>query len=121
MSKDRAYLADMLRAAKTIRRFVEGVTREQFIANEEKYEAVNRKFEIIGEAARRLSPEVRQQLPEVPWQLITAMRNILIHDYDDVNLNLVWNTIQDDLPPLLIRLEAYLSSLPPAAEQKQSQ
>jgi uncharacterized protein with HEPN domain len=118
MLRDSAYLADMLQAAKAIRRFVEGVTKDQFIANEEKYEAVNRKFEIIGEAARRLSPEARRQLPEVPWQLITAMRNILIHDYDDVNLNLVWDTIQDDLPPLLIRIETYLSSLPPAAEQK---
>lgn len=110
MSRDNAYLVDILRAARAIRRF--GVTKEQFIANEEKYEAVNRKFEIIGEAAHHLSPAVRQKLPDVPWHLVSAMRNILIHDYDDVNLNVVWDTIQEDLPPLITKIEAYLSRQP---------
>ena len=113
MSKDNAYLADILRAAKAIRQFVAGVTKEQFLANEEKYEAVNRKFEIIGEASRHLSPEMRQQFPDVPWRLITAMRNILIHDYDDVDLNVVWHTAQDDLPPLIAQMETYLEGHPP--------
>jgi uncharacterized protein with HEPN domain len=113
MSKDNAYLADILKAACAIRRFTEGVTKEQFLANEEKYEAVNRKFEIIGEAARHLSPEAKRQFPEVPWQLITAMRNILIHDYDDVDLNVVWETVHDDIPPLISKIEAHLASQPP--------
>ena len=77
MRKDNAYLEDILEAAKSIRRFVSGVSLEDFKANEEKYEAVNRKFEIIGEAARRLSPEVRNIFPEIPWKLVTAMRNSL--------------------------------------------
>jgi uncharacterized protein with HEPN domain len=80
MSKDNAYLEDMLEAARAIQRFTNGVSREAFKANEEKYEAVNRKFEILGEAARRLSPEARNQFPEIPWKLLTGMRNILIHD-----------------------------------------
>ncbi len=112
MSRDSAYLSDIVRAGEAISRFVQGVTKEQFIANEEKYEAVNRKFEIIGEPARHLSPEVRNQLPKVPWHLIMAMRNILMHNYDDVNLNLVWDTIQDDLPLLLSSVEAYLLAHP---------
>jgi len=116
MSKDSTYLADILEAAKAIRRFVAGVTKEQFLANEEKYEAVNRKFEIIGEAARHLSHEARRQFSDVPWQLITAMRNILIHDYDDVDLNIVWQTAEDDLPPLIAQLEAYLDQHPPSSE-----
>ena len=77
MRKDNAYLEEILEAAKSIRRFVSGVSLEDFKANEEKYEAVNRKFEIIGEAARRLSPEVRNIFPEIPWKLVTAMRNSL--------------------------------------------
>ena len=111
MSRDNAYLEDILNAARAVRRFVDGVSKEQFLANEEKYEAVNRKFEIMGEAARRLSPAARQQFPGIPWRLVTAMRNILIHDYDDVNLNVVWKAAQDDLPALIAALDAYLSTI----------
>jgi uncharacterized protein with HEPN domain len=113
MPKDNAYLEDILEAAKAVRRFTSGVSLEDFKSNEEKYEAVNRKFEIIGEAARCLSPEARNLFPEIPWRLLTAMRNILIHDYDDVDLNVVWDTTQRALPPLIAQLEAYLAANPP--------
>ena len=93
MSRDRAYFTDILKAAQAIRRFTTGVSKEEFLANEEKYEAVNRKFEIIGEAARRLSPSARVQFPDIPWRLVTAMRNILIHHYDDVELEIVFHQL----------------------------
>jgi len=112
MSKDKAYLADILQAAVAIQRFVAGVSKEEFLSNEEKYEAVNRKLEIIGEAGRRLSPETREQFPEIPWTLVSAMRNILIHDYDDVNLNIVWETTQQDIPKLIASLQAYFARSP---------
>ena len=113
MRRDEAHLADILEAARAIQRFTSGVTLEAFKANEEKYEAVNRKLEIIGEAARRLTPAVRGQFPEIPWNLLTGMRNILIHDYDDVDLDVVWDTVQHDLPPLATRLAAHLTTNPP--------
>lgn len=105
MPKDEAYLLDILMAARAVVRFTEPVDYESFIANEEKYEAVIRKFEIIGEAARRLSPEIREQIPEIPWRLLTAMRNVLIHDYDNVDLRIVWETAHKDVPALIARLE----------------
>jgi uncharacterized protein with HEPN domain len=113
MSKDNALLEDILQAGKAIRRFTEGVSLADFKANEEKHEAVNRKFQIIGEAARRLSPEARNAFPEIPWKLITAMRNILVHDYDDVDLEVVFDTAHENVPPLVERLEAYLAAHPP--------
>jgi uncharacterized protein with HEPN domain len=113
MPRDNAYLEDILQAAKAIRRFVTGVSLEDFKLNEEKYEAVNRKFEIIGEAAHRLSPAASKAFPEIPWKLLTAMRNILIHDYDDVDLDVVWDTAERDIPPLINRLESYLAANPP--------
>jgi uncharacterized protein with HEPN domain len=113
MSKDNAYLADILKAAQAIERFLEGVSQAAFLSNEEKYEAVNRKFEIIGEAARHLSAEAKAQFPEIPWKLISAMRNILIHDYGDVDLVIVWDTTQRDIPGLIRVVEAYFAKLPP--------
>jgi uncharacterized protein with HEPN domain len=89
MRKDNAYLEDILEAAKAVRRFTNGISLEAFKSNEEKYEAANRKFEIIGEAARHLSPETRNLFPDIPWRLLTAMRDILIHDYDNMDLNMV--------------------------------
>ena len=113
MSRDNAYLEDILHAAESIQRFIANVSFEQFRTNEEKYEAVNRKFQIIGEAARRLSPEARDAFPEIPWKLITAMRNIIVHDYDEVDLDVVWDTARNDLPPLIKKLDAYLAAHPP--------
>ncbi len=113
MSRDNAYLRDILNAAKAIRGFVAGVSKPEFLANEEKYEAVNRKFEIIGEATKRLSPEARASFPGIPWELAAGMRDVLIHDYDEVNLNVVWDAAMDDLPPLIAQLEFYLAAHPP--------
>lgn len=112
MSKDNAYLEDIL-PAEAILRFTSGVSLDQFCVNEEKYEAVNRKFQIIGEAARRLSRDAQESLPEIPWKLVTAMRNIIVHDYDDVDLEVVWNTAQRDLPPLIERLQKHFLNTPP--------
>jgi len=112
MSRDDAYLKDILVAAEAIHRFTEGVSLEAFKANEEKHEAVNRKFEIIGEAARRLTPATRDRFPDIPWKLVTAMRNILIHDYDDVDLDIVWNTAKQEIPALISQITAYLNARP---------
>lgn len=62
-------------------------------------------IEIIGEAASKVSKETREQLPGIPWLIIVAMRNRLIHAYYDVDLDLVWDTVTYDLPPLVSTLE----------------
>jgi uncharacterized protein with HEPN domain len=66
-----------------------------------RYSAVIREFEIIGEAVGKLSATLKQACPEVPWQDIKDFRNLLIHEYFGVDLEIVWNTIQDELPILM--------------------
>jgi len=65
-------------------------------------------IEIVGEAASQVAPDRRTQHPEIPWQDIVGMRNRLIHAYYDVDLDLVWDTIETDLPPLITVLEKIL-------------
>ena len=112
MSRDKAYLADILDSARTIQQYLSGMNREQFLADVRTQDAVIRRFEIIGEAARHLSPAVLEALPDVPWNLMVGMRNMLIHDYDDVDPRRVWTYGQEDLQPLILRLKAYLDSQP---------
>ncbi|MGA2663279.1 MAG: DUF86 domain-containing protein [Verrucomicrobiota bacterium] len=119
MSKDNAYLRDILDSARAIRGYLAGVSQEQFEANLEKQDAVIRRYAIMGEAARRLSPAALKALADLPWKQIRGMRNILIHDYDEVDETTLWHTAQSDLPALIIRLEMHLGQQPPPFEQRQ--
>ena|ERR1051326_462542 len=111
MLKDKAYLSDILESARIIQQHVMGLSREQFLADQRAQDAVIRRFEIIGEAARRLSPEALKALPDIPWKLVVGMRNILIHDYDDVDPSRVWTSVCDDIPTLIQRVATYLETL----------
>ncbi len=68
-----------------------------------------RLLEIVGEAASGISEELKQSHPDIPWHQMTAMRNRLIHGYFDINLDVVWRTIQDDLPPLIEKIDPLIS------------
>ncbi|MGH7968278.1 MAG: HepT-like ribonuclease domain-containing protein [Limisphaerales bacterium] len=100
-------------SARAIRSYLAGVSREQFEANSEKQDAVIRRYAVMGEAARHLSPAILKALGDLPWRQITGMRNILVHDYDDVDEATLWDTAQNDLPALILRLEAHLAQEPP--------
>ena len=72
--------------------------------------ALVRLVEIIGEAAGRVSPSGQGKYPEIPWREIIGMRNRLIHGYDSFDLNVLWDTIETDLPPLITQLENILKT-----------
>ncbi len=99
------YLLDILEAARLLQTFVEGVEQDTFEIDLMRRAAVMRQLEIMGEAARRLSPETCMELSQIPWSDMIGMRNRLIHGYDDVDLEIVWDTIQNDLQPLIAELE----------------
>ena len=69
---------------------------------------LTRLLEIVGEAAARVPPDERAELPDIPWPQTVALRNRLIHGYDDVNFDILWAIIADDLPPLIAALERAL-------------
>jgi len=105
MRRDDAYLLDILIAARKARSFLEGMTWEQFVGSDLHQSAVMRPLEIIGEAAGRVSQETRAAHPEIPWAKMTGMRNRLIREYFRVDLATVWETVRDDLPPLIDLIE----------------
>ncbi len=112
MSRDRAYLEDMLDSASLIVEYLAGKTREDLAQSVLLQDAVVRRFGIIGEAARRLADSTRQALPGVPWRAVSGMRNVLIHDYDKVDFDTIWDTARNDLPTLITELETFLKSHP---------
>ncbi len=103
-----ALLGDILIHAKKAISFCQGVTQEAFNANEEKQFAVIRCLEIMGEAVSRLSPEAQKELSTHQARLIRGMRNRLVHDYRNVSLRIVWETVGNDLASLVQTLEARL-------------
>ena len=110
MDRNREYLFDILTSARTIRTYVAGLTREDFRLNMQLQDAVIRHFEIIGEAAGRVSSSFQDANPQIQWTDMKGMRNRLIHHYDDVDIDIVWETIVRDIPSLIEFLE---SKLPP--------
>jgi uncharacterized protein with HEPN domain len=110
MSRDKEYLIDILEAAKLALGYVSGKTKEEFLKDTECQDAVIRRLEIIGEAARRISDETRATYPNLRWKSIVGMRNVMIHEYDDVDLVIVWDTVQNDLQPLVAALEEVVPS-----------
>ncbi len=114
MQKDEAYFLDMLNAARKISSFSADLTREYFDQSELHQYALVRLIEIIGEAARRISEEGKQTHPEITWKQISGMRNRIVHDYTHVDLELVWQTIQHDIPSLIAHLEPLV---PPEDDQ----
>jgi uncharacterized protein with HEPN domain len=105
MRRDDAYLLDMLIAARDAVAFVTDLTQEQFHASRVHQFAVLKALETIGEAAARLTEETRDAHPEIPWREIIGMRHRLVHGYFEVDLEKVWDTIHEDLPPLIASLE----------------
>ena len=92
MSRDiRVYLLDILERCERITRYVEGLDQERWSQDVRTQDAVLRNLEVIGEAVKRLPADLRRQAPEIPWQDIAGLRDILIHEYEGVDLAIVWD------------------------------
>lgn len=102
------YLQDMLENAQLAIRFVQDVDFETFKNDNKTVYAVIRAVEIIGEAASNVPDEIRSKYPTLPWRDIRGMRSKLVHQYFGINMEVVWQTIQDDLPFIIHELDNIL-------------
>jgi len=111
--EDEIRLRHMLEAAQEACRFALGASRPELDSNRLVTFAVVRALEIIGEAARKVSENARNSYPDLPWDSMVGMRHRLIHAYFDVDVDRVWDTITQDLPPLIARLQEILGEVMP--------
>lgn len=98
---DTIRLRHMLDAALEATTFAKSRTRLDLDEDRMLVLSLVKSIEIIGETAYQVSPQPREQLPNIPWDDIIGMRHRLVHAYFDINLDILWNTIQNDLPPII--------------------
>lgn len=108
--RDRAYLFDMLQAARQVRDFVKGLTFDAYLADPMPRMAVERGLEIVGEAARNVSASFKASHPEIPWRDLIGLRNVLSHNYGEVKQDRIWEIATRDAPGLIPVLEVFVSS-----------
>ena len=101
----------MFDAAKEATAFIQEEKRTSLDADRKLVLALIKSIEIIGEAAAKITKECREDLSQIPWPNIIGMRNRLIHAYFDINLDILWKTVTEDLPTLIDDLEKILSSI----------
>jgi uncharacterized protein with HEPN domain len=111
-SKDAAYLWDMLDAARAVLSFVTSRSFEDYASDRMLRGAVERHIEIIGEAANRVSGGFQAAHPEIPWRQIIAQRNVLTHEYGEVDDGLIWRVVTARIPELISQLERIMPPLP---------
>src|SRR5437763_1046475 len=104
MSPERRWqlrIEHMLMAISNIQRYVAGLTAEQFASEGMIVDAVVRNFQVLGEAVRHVPGDIQARYSEVPWSLIQGIRHVLVHDYFAVKVDVVWRTIEQNLPSLV--------------------
>src|SRR5438309_1976839 len=112
MSRDPTLLLeDIAGACDRIATYTLGVSEERFRVETMMVDAVVRNLQVIGDATKRLPPELRQKYPDVPWREAAAMRDVLVHGYFGIDLDLVWDVVRRDVPVLRSKVGAILAQI----------
>jgi uncharacterized protein with HEPN domain len=107
-ARDAGYLQDMVQHARGVIKAVEGRRLEDYEADEELRLAVERRVEIIGEAAARVSEAFKEKHPDIPWRKIVGQRNVLAHEYGEIDDEIMWDVATVSVPELLRMLEVLM-------------
>jgi uncharacterized protein with HEPN domain len=105
MSSDEAALLDIIAASRRVIRYAQKVEKPELEADDEKQSAILYQIIVLGEAVKRLTSDFRERYPDIPWRQIAGMRDILAHQYDDVDFEVIWEATQNDMPRLLAMVE----------------
>ena len=105
------YVDDMIRFAANVLDYVDGLNQQTFEATGLNFDATVRNLELIGEAASHIPQDVRDRHPDIPWRMLVATRNRLIHGYLGIDSDTLWSIIQDDVSSLLSQLKMLRQSL----------
>jgi uncharacterized protein with HEPN domain len=100
---------DILDAIAQIQAYVAGMTFDAFQADRKTIDAVVRNITVIGEAANNVPPAIADKHPEIPWKLMRDFRNVVVHRYFGLDLNVIWDTVQVEIPPLVEPLQRLLA------------
>ena len=107
--EDRDYLRHIERAIREIQEHTAGLTLESYESDSKTQRAVERNLQIVGDAVHKVSAAFMRSNPDIEWEQIYAARNVVVHFYFGVNNKIVWDILQEDLPPLLAKVEALLA------------
>ena len=111
MSRDWTFfLEDIQESCSRVVRYTQGMTFEQFKADDKTYDAVIRNLEIIGEAAKRLPDDVRTMMPDIEWSKATGLRNIVAHAYFGVSDEIVWDVVQNKIRPMQETVDRFMEN-----------
>ena len=108
---DSVYLHHIIDAFVQIEHYTEGVSHEEFLHNRLIQDGVIRQLEVMGEAARNLSEDLRNEHPQIPWRQMIGLRNRMIHAYFNVDLQIIWEIVQGDIPDLKQKMKQILDAI----------
>lgn len=108
MPRNLESLIDIATAIRPILRYTDGISRSELEVNDEQLSAILYQITIIGEATKRLSQPFRQHYPEIPWREMAGMGDVIVHEYDQLDFDVVWDVVQNKLSELLSLIEPLL-------------
>lgn len=111
IDRNRLFIRHIYDAIDKIEKRVKEISKEEFLRDDVIQDAIVRQFEILGEAINNLSDEIEEKYSQIEWSKAVGLRNALIHGYFDVDFNIVWDTIKNDLPSFKIQINEIIKDL----------